>query len=241
MRALGKSCEHRCSVLRAYRVGWPVRRIAARGVVALATPRRRHHFPLPFHITHHNFTLKFLVAAYTLHICDKPTYFFTFSAAQMSRLVVTPLSTRHHHHRHHTSPFRSILFHIEGQVPLADNNGPLSACFYVMCRQAAPRQTRTMHPQTIEHLRTTLWPAPSQTVRRSQAARRRLRRRALIFRLGARAALVGPPGLAKYGTLVNVTTSGEHGLDKTDGIILRSRRRILEHAKATAPFSTTRT
>ena len=90
-----------------------------------------------------------------------------------------------------SSPFRSILFHLEGQVPLADNNGPLSACFYVMCRQAAPRKSRAMHPQTIEHLRPTLWQAPSQTVRRSQAARRRLRRRALIFRLGARAALVG--------------------------------------------------
>ena len=124
----------------------------------------------------------------------------------------------HCHSHYHYSPCRSTLLHIEGQVPLADNNGLLSACFYVMCRQAAPRQSRAMRPQTIEHLRTTLWPAPSQTVRRSQAARRRLRRRALIFRLGARAALVGPPGLAKYGTLVNVITSGEHGLDKTDGI-----------------------
>ena len=101
-------------------------------------------------------------------------------------------------------------------MPLADNNGPLSACFYVMCRQA-PLQSRAMHPQTIEHLRPTLWPAPSQTVRRSQAARRRLRRRALIFRFEARAALVGPHGLAKCGT-VNVITSGEHGLHKTDGI-----------------------
>ena len=72
------------------------------------------------------------------------------------------------------------------------------------------------HPQTIVHLHPTLWPAPSQTVRRSQAERRRLRRRALIFRLEARAP-GGPPGLAKCGTLVNVITSGEHGLDKTDG------------------------
>ena len=77
-----------------------------------------------------------------------------------------------------------------------------------------------MHPQMFEHLRPTLWPAPSQTVRRSQAARRRLRRRALIFRLGARAALVGPPRLAKYGTLINVITSGEHGLDTTGGVTL---------------------
>ena len=124
----------------------------------------------------------------------------------------------HHQDERRKSPFRSILFHIEGQVPLADNNGPLSACFFVMCRQAAPRQSRAMHPQTIEHLRPTLWQAPSQTVRRSQAARRRLRRRALMFRLGARAVLVGPRGLAMYGTLVNVITSGEHGLDKADGL-----------------------
>ena len=72
-----------------------------------------------------------------------------------------------------------------------------------MCRQAPPRQSRAVHLQTIEHLRPTLWPAP--------AARRRLRRRALIFRLGARAALVGLPGLAMDGTLVTVITSGEHG------------------------------
>ena len=107
---------------------------------------------------------------------------------------------------------------LAGIVIVTDNNGPLLACFHVMCREAAPRQSRATHPQTIEHLRSTLWLAPSQTVRCSQAARRRLRRRALIFRLGARAALVGPPGLAKYGTLVNVITSGEHGLEKTDGI-----------------------
>ena len=81
------------------------------------------------------------------------------------------------------SPFRSILFHIEGQVPLADNNGPLSACFHVMCRQAAPRRPRSMHPQLNVHRRPTLWPAPSQMERRSQAARRRLRRLAVIFRL----------------------------------------------------------
>ena len=43
----------------------------------------------------------------------------------------------------------------------------------------------------IEHRRPTLWSAPSQIERRSQAGRRRLRRRALIFRLGVRAALMG--------------------------------------------------
>ena len=34
---------------------------------------------------------------------------------------------------------------------------------------------------------------------------------------------MGPPGLAKYGTLVNVITSGEHGLDKTDSITFEER------------------
>ena len=65
-----------------------------------------------------------------------------------------------------------------------------------MARKAAPRQSRAMHPRTSP----TSWPAPSQTERHSQAACRRLPRRALFFRLGARAALVGPLGLAKHGT-----------------------------------------
>ena len=88
-------------------------------------------------------------------------------------------------------------------MPLADNNGHSPACFDVMCRQVAPRRPKAMHPQMIVHRRPTLWLAPSQMERRSQAARRRLRRRAVIFGLGVRAALEGPPGLAIYETLVN--------------------------------------
>ena len=57
---------------------------------------------------------------------------------------------------------------------------------------------RAMHPLMIVHRRTTRWPTPSQMERLSQAARRRLRRRAVIFRLGVRAALEGPLGLARY-------------------------------------------
>ena len=76
-----------------------------------------------------------------------------------------------------------------------------------------PSATRAMHPQMIVHRRPT-----SQMERRSQAARRRLRRRAVIFRLGVRAALEGPPGLVRYETLVNAeeqetTTIGDAPLE----------------------------
>ena len=40
------------------------------------------------------------------------------------------------------APFRSIFFCKAGQVTLAGNNGPLSACFFAMCRQAAPFDLR---------------------------------------------------------------------------------------------------
>ena len=112
---------------------------------------------------------------------------------------------------------------IRGQLPLADNNGPLSACFHVKCRQAARRQSRAVHPQTIEHLHSPLWPAPSKTVRRSQAGRRRVRRRALIFRLGARAALVGH--LDSRSTELSSTSSHLESTDltKTDGIIFEEQ------------------
>ena len=102
-------------------------------------------------------------------------------------------------------------------MPLADNNGHSSVGFDVLCCQM------------IEHHRSTLWPAPSQMERRSQAARRRLRRRPLIFRFGVRAALMGPPGLAKHETLVNAeeqetTTIGDAPLedvpDETEVITL---------------------
>ena len=88
-------------------------------------------------------------------------------------------------------------------MPLVDNKGHSSAGFDVMCRHAALRRPKAMHPQMIVHRRRTLWPAPSQMERRPQAARRRLRRRAVIFRLGVRTSLEGPPGLARYETLVN--------------------------------------
>ena len=125
------------------------------------------------------------------------------------------------------SPSRSNILHNLGQMPLVDNNGHSSAGFDVMCRQAALRRPRAMHPQMIVRRRPTLWPAPSQMERRSQAARRRLRRRAVTFRLGVRAALEGPPGLAKYETLVNAeeqetTTIGNAPLedvpDETEAI-----------------------
>ena len=51
----------------------------------------------------------------------------------------------------------------------------------------ASRQSRVMHTQTSPNL----WLAPSQMEWRFQATRRRLRRRALFFQLGA----LGPPGL----------------------------------------------
>ena len=89
------------------------------------------------------------------------------------------------------APFDQNFVTQKGKCHLQTKNGHSSVGFDVMCCQM------------IEHHRSTLWPAPSQMERRSQAARQRLRRRPLIFRFGVRAALMGPPGLAKHETLVN--------------------------------------
>ena len=99
-------------------------------------------------------------------------------------------------------------------MPLVDNNGHSSAGFDVMCRQAAPRPPRAMHPQMIVHRLPTLWPAPSQMA--SGTPTIAPTRRDLSTRSSGSPG--GPPGLARYETLVNAedqetTTIGDAPLE----------------------------